>query len=294
MTTSAGRREALEVLTRRGPSQRKACRYLELSRRVAESFSSKDARVWVFKLRRGVSFHDGKPLTPADVVFSLMRHEDPTTASKAKTLADQIESVKETGSNDVTVTVTAPNADLPVIVGTFHFHIVKAGSTDFSAGTGPYKLREFAPGIRSVVVRNENYWKPGKPYLDEIEFVGIGDENARVNALLSGGLDLVANLNPRSIKRVKGSAGFAVLETPSGAYTDLILRKDVGPGSNPNFVLAMKYLMDREVMRKNIARGHAVLGNDQPVYPTNPFYLAGLPQRQMDLDKANTTCRSPA
>ncbi|MFX7090417.1 ABC transporter substrate-binding protein, partial [Acinetobacter baumannii] len=90
------------------------------------------------------------------------------------------------------------------------------------------------PGIRSVVVRNENYWKPGKPYLDEIEFVGIGDENARVNALLSGGLDLVANLNPRAIERVKGSAGFAVLETPSGAYTDLILRKDVGPGSNPD------------------------------------------------------------
>ncbi|MFS2115089.1 ABC transporter substrate-binding protein [Herbaspirillum frisingense] len=255
---------------------------------LAESFSSKDAKVWVFKLRRGVTFHDGKPLAPADVVFSLMRHKDPATASKAKTLADQIDSVKETGPNEVTVTLVAPNADLPVIVGTFHFHIVKAGTTDFSAGigTGPYKLKEFNPGIRSVVVRNDNYWIPGKPYLDEIEYVGIGDESARVNALLSGGMDLVANLNPRSIERVKGSPGFAVLETQSGAYTDLILRKDVGPGSNPDFVLAMKYLMDRELMSKNIARGHAVLGNDQPIDPTNRFFLAGLPQRQMDLDKA--------
>ncbi|MEV9163424.1 ABC transporter substrate-binding protein, partial [Klebsiella pneumoniae] len=66
-----------------------------------------------------------------------------------------MESVKETGPNEVTVTLTAPNADLPVIVGTFHFHIVKAGTSDFSTGigTGPYKLKEFTPGIRSVVVR---------------------------------------------------------------------------------------------------------------------------------------------
>ena len=255
---------------------------------LAESFATKDAKVWVFKLRKGVSFHDGKPLTPADVVFSLLRHKDPATASKAKPLADQIESVKESGPGEVTITLTAPNADLPVIVGTFHFHIVKAGTTDFNAGigTGPYKLKEFKPGIRSVMVRNDNYWKPGKPYLDEIELVGIGDESARVNALLAGSLDLVANLNPRSIERIKGSAGYAILETQSGAYTDLILRKDVGPGANPDFVMAMKYLLDREVMRKNITLGHAVLGNDQPIDPTNRFYLAGLPQRQMDLDKA--------
>ncbi|MFX8676589.1 ABC transporter substrate-binding protein, partial [Acinetobacter baumannii] len=92
------------------------------------------------------------------------------------------------------------------ILGTFHFHIVKDGTTDFSAGigTGPYKLKEFKPGVRSVVVRNDRYWKPGKPYLDEIEFVGIGDESARVNALLSGGMDLVAAINPRSIARITG------------------------------------------------------------------------------------------
>jgi peptide/nickel transport system substrate-binding protein len=58
---------------------------------LAEEFTTKDAKTWVFKLRKGVTFHDGKPLTPADVVFSIMRHKDPATASKAKVLADQIE-----------------------------------------------------------------------------------------------------------------------------------------------------------------------------------------------------------
>ena len=71
--------------------------------------------------------------------------------------------------------------------------------------------------MRSIVVRNDNYWKPGKPYLDEIEFVGIADESARVNALLSGELDLVGSVNPRSVDRViAGAPGYAVFETKSG------------------------------------------------------------------------------
>ena len=184
-----------------------------------------------------MTFHDGKPLTPADVVYSIARHKDPATASKAKVLADQIDSLKATGPNEVTFVLTSPNADLPVILGTFHFHIVKEGTTDFAAGigTGPYKLKEFKPGVRSVVVRNDNYWKPGKPYLDEIEFVGIGDESARVNALLSGGMDLIAAVNPRSLARITSTPGFAILKTQSGQYSDLVMRKDTGPGTNPRF-----------------------------------------------------------
>lgn len=255
---------------------------------LAESFTTRDAKTWVFKLRSGVTFHDGKALTPADVVFSIMRHKDPAAGSRAKVLADQIESVKASGPSEVTMVLAAPNADLPVILGTFHFHIVKEGTTDFNAGigTGPYKLKEFRPGVRSVVVRNEGYWKPGRPYLDEIEFVGIGDESARVNALLSGQLDLVGSINPRSVARVSGAPGYAVFKTQSGQYTDLILRRDQGPGQNPDFVLAMKHLFDREEMRKTIALEQAVLGNDQPVDPTNRFHFAGLPQRALDLDKA--------
>jgi peptide/nickel transport system substrate-binding protein len=255
---------------------------------LAESFNTTDAKTWVFALRKGVTFHDGKALTPADVVFSISRHKDPATASKAKVLADQIESVKATGPNEVTVVLTAPNADLPVILGTFHFHIVKEGTTDFTAGigTGPYKLKEFKPGVRSVVVRNDRYWKPGKPYLDEIEFVGISDESARVNALLSGGMDLVGAINPRSLARVTGTPGFAVTKTQSGQYSDLVMRKDTGPGTNPDFLLAMKYLFDREQMKKAIALDQAVLGNDQPIDPTNRFHFAGLPQRPFDPEKA--------
>ncbi|MCO4864658.1 ABC transporter substrate-binding protein [Cupriavidus sp. WGlv3] len=255
---------------------------------LAETFNTTDAKTWVFTLRKGVTFHDGKALAPADVVYSIMRHKDPATASKAKVLAEQIESVKATGPNEVTVVLNSPNADLPVILGTFHFHIVKDGTTDFSAGigTGPYKIKDFKPGVRTLVVRNDAYWKPGKPYLDEIELVGITDESARVNALLSGGMDLVAMINPRAVARIKGTPGYAIMTTQSGQYSDLIMRKDVGPGTNPDFILGMKYLLDRQQMRQSIALGNAVVANDQPIDPTNRFYFKDLPQRPFDPEKA--------
>lgn len=255
---------------------------------LAEKADTKDAKTWVFTLRKGVTFHDGKALSPADVVYSVMRHKDPAVASKAKALAEQIESVKASGPNEVTMVLTTPNADLPVILGTFPFHIVKEGTTDFSAGigTGPYKMKEFKPGVRSLAVRNDGYWKTGRPYLDEIEFVGIGDEGARVNALLSGGMDLVGSVNPRSVARIKATPGFAIFETQSGQYSDLVMRKDTGPGQNEDFILAMKYMFDRQQLRKTVALDHAVVANDQPIDPTNRFYFAGLPQRAFDLDKA--------
>ena len=255
---------------------------------LAEEFSSNDAKVWVFKLRKGVTFHDGKPLTPADVVFSIMRHKNPATGSKAKSLAEQIEDVKATGPSEVTITLAGPNADLPVIMGTSHFLIVKDGTTDFNAGigTGPYKVKEFKPGVRSIAVRNESYWKPNRPYLDEIEYVGIGDESARVNALLTGELDLIGSVNSRSVDRVKATGKHAIFETKAGMYTDLVMRRDSSPGNNPDFVLAMKHLFNREQMLKSIVQGYGVMANDQPIDPTNRFYFKGLKQRPYDADKA--------
>jgi peptide/nickel transport system substrate-binding protein len=255
---------------------------------LAEEFTTKDAKTWVFKLRKGVTFHDGKPLAPTDVVFSLMRHKNPATGSKAKALADQIEEVTASGPNEVTIRLVGPNADLPAILGTYHFHIVKDGTTDFNAGigTGPYKVKEFKPGVRSVAVRNENSWKPGRPYLDEIEYVGIADETARVNALLAGELDLIGTVNPRSIDRVNGSGKAAIFETKGVSYTDLIMRRDSGPGANPDFVTGMKLLFNREQMLKSIQLGRGVVGNDQPIAPSNRFFFKGLPQRPYDVDKA--------
>jgi peptide/nickel transport system substrate-binding protein len=255
---------------------------------LAEAITTKDGALWTVKLRKDVHFHDGKPLTSADVVYSLMRHKNPATASKIKAVADEIDEVKATGPNELQIKLKSANVDLPALLGTSHFSIIKDGTTDFATaiGTGPYKCKEFKPGVRSISVRNENYWKPGKPYLDEIEYFAIPDEAARVNALLSGDVQLINAPNPRSASSFTPESGCTLFESKTGHYTNLIMRDNLGPVKNPDFVLAMKYMMDREQIRKVAMRGYGTIGNDQPVQPSNRYYFAGLQQRAMDLDKA--------
>jgi peptide/nickel transport system substrate-binding protein len=255
---------------------------------LAESWDHRDATVWTFRLRSGVTFHDGKPLTAEDVVFSLARHRDPATASRARSLAMQMKEIVAAGPREVRITLEAPNADLPVVLATFHFHIVQADTTDFTRGigTGPFLCREFQPGVRSISVRNQNYWKEGRPYLEEVEFIGIPDGQARINALLSGDVQLTAGVDPRSVRRIQQAPGHSVFETRSSYYTNLVMRLDQAPGNNPDFVLAMKFLFDRSQMRTAILRNFAVLANDQPIDPGNRFFFAGLPQRPFDPDRA--------
>ena len=255
---------------------------------IAESVSSSDAKTWIIKLRQGVTFHDGKPLTPADVAYSLLRHKNPQTASKVKTLADQFTDIKASGPNEVTMVLDVPNADLPAILATPQLVIVKDGTTNFGSaiGTGPYKLKSFKPGVSTVGVRNDNYWKSGQPYLDQIELVSISDNAARVNALLAGDVHLINSVDPRSTQRIAATPGYAVKETKSGLYTDLIMRRDNTLTGNPNFVMGMKNLFDREQIRTAVFRGFAVTGNDQPIPPGHRYFNASLPQRKFDLDKA--------
>ncbi|NGO50826.1 ABC transporter substrate-binding protein [Allomesorhizobium camelthorni] len=255
---------------------------------LAESFDTDDAVTWTVKLRKGVTFHDGKTLTADDVIYSLNRHKDPAVGSKAKALADQIAEVKKVSDNEITIVLSGPNADLPVILGTFHFLIIKDGTTDFTTavGTGAFTCKEFEPGVRSIAARNENYWKGEGPYLDEVEFFAIADENARVNALLSGDVDLIGSINPRSTQLVEGVGGFELMTTTAGNYTNLVMRVDMEPGKNPDFMMAMKYLFDREQIKSAVFRGYAEVANDQPIPPSNRFYASDIPQRPYDPDKA--------
>jgi peptide/nickel transport system substrate-binding protein len=255
---------------------------------LAESISDERRTLWTIKLRKSVQFHNGKSLTAADVVYSLLRHKLPATASKMKAVAEQFAEVRATGTRELQIRLAAANADLPSILADSHFLIVQDGMTDFRSaiGTGPYRCREFSPGIRTLLARNPGYWKDGRPYLDEIELIGIPDESARVNALLSGDVHLINAVNPRSTKRILATSTHTVRETRSGLYTDLIMRQDAMPTGNPDFVLAMKYLFDRELIRKALYRGFATVANDHPIPPGHRYYNASLPQRPHDPERA--------
>ena len=233
---------------------------------LAESIESKDAKTWTVKLRSGVTFHDGKALTADDVVYSLKRHLDPAVGSKVAKIAAQMTGFKALDKSTVEITLASANADLPTILAMHHFMIVADGATDFSKGngTGAFKLETFEPGVRSIMSKNSNYWKSGGPHVDSFEFFAISDDNARVNALLSGDIQLAAAINPRALR----------------------MRLDQAPGNKADFIAGMKSIVNREQIVKAALRGLGEVGNDQPVPPMSPYHNPDLKPKAFDPEKA--------
>lgn len=256
---------------------------------LAESFEpNASATRWVLRIRKDIKFHDGAPLTMEDVAFSILRHKEDRVVSNAKQLAGNIKAVKIDGPNTVVVELAEPDADLPVLIGTFQFTIVKKGTYDFATpvGTGAYKVKEFSPGVRTICVRNDNYWKPGQPYLDQFELFAIVDQVARANALLSGDVQMAIDIRGPGIDQLTRSAIASPLVSKAPRYTAIQAAVDMAPGSNPDLGLALTYLIDRERVLKTVLRDNGVIGNDHPIMNGSPYYDAMLPPRSLDRDKA--------
>ena len=255
---------------------------------LAEEILSNDsATEWTFKIRKGVEFHDGKTLTADDVIYTMNRHMGADSISNASSLVAMVKEWKKVNDYEVKAILSSPNADLPIALGTFHFKILQDGAEDFSTavGTGPYKVKEFKPGVRTVGERFGNYWGEGG-YLDEIEHFGIGDPVARLNAFLAGDVDAMVNLPPKAISQVESAPGKSVWSLESAAYINIACRKDMDMSGNHDLIMAMKHLMDRQRLVKGVYKGQASLGNDHPIGPAYFDHSPDIPQRMMDPDKA--------
>ncbi|WP_201742254.1 ABC transporter substrate-binding protein [Mangrovicoccus ximenensis] len=255
---------------------------------LAEAVETADAKTWQIKLKSGVTFHSGKTLSAADVVWSLKRHLDPATGSKVNAIAQQMAEIDTVDDLTVKIVLAEPNADLPTILALHHFMILAEGTSDFTTanGTGAFTCETFEPGVRSIGTKNPNYFKPEGPYLDSIEFFAISDNNARMNALLSGDIDLAAKMNPRSMRMLDGKPGITNYVTTAGNYTNLNIRLDLEPGAKAGFVEGMKHLINREMIQKSILRGYADIGNDQPVPTNNRYYNTELEAPAYDPERA--------
>lgn len=255
---------------------------------LAEKLETSNGTHWRIVLKQGIHFHDGSELTAADVVYSLARHKDPATGSKAFAIAKEFTEIKAVGKYEASLVITKPNFDLPAMLGSSYFLIVKDGVKDFTkpVGTGPYVLDAFVPGSKFSAKRNSNYWKSGLPHLDSVEIFGVPDNGARVNAVLAGDIDVCSLVETRYAKQVIGSSNVDLVVNKLALYTDLILRQDHPITGNQDFVMAVRYMQDRKRMLDNVMQGYGAIANDHPVAPWDPYFLEGLPQRPFDLDKA--------
>jgi len=254
---------------------------------LATSFEpNSNATEWTFKLREGVTWHDGSKFTADDAVYSMNRHLGEGTTSVINSVLKSIKEFKKTGPYEMKAIMNSPNSDLPTLMGLFQTKIVKEGSTGGGIGTGPYVMDSFQPGVKSVHSRNNNYWREGAN-LDAIEITAITDPVARVNALISGDMQMITQPDPNAFRQIENADNVTLLSTPAAVQLGICILKNSEPGSNDDFVKGMQYIQDRERIVKRVLKGKGSLGNDTPVsFSHGPDFCKELPQRQFDPDKA--------
>lgn len=261
----------------------------QLKPEIAESWSSSDGVTWVFPIRQGVSFHSGKTLTPADVVASINHHRGDDTTSVIKPLLAAITDVAVDGNN-VVITLEAPNADLPYLMTDYHIPIMPSmdGKIDVTStdGCGGYIVESFEHGVQATLTRNPNYWKSDRAWFDRIELVSILDSAARLNALITGEVNLIDQVDPATIGMLEGRGVARILSIPGNAHYGFPMDSRAAPYSDNNIRLALKYAIDREAMVDVVLGGHGAVSNDNPIGPANRYFHAEMEAKTYDPDKA--------
>lgn len=250
--------------------------------------ASDKGKTWTFKLRKGVEFHNGKSLTPQDVIDSmnLSRGEDSTRGGAS--MLKVVEDIKPDGNN-VVFKLSEASADFPFYLSQNLFGIGPSidGKVDESGvGTGPFVLEEFNPGVRGIGKRNPNYFMDGKPYFDSFEVLSVRSAAAASSALMTNELHVIQPVDPNTASRLNEAPGVSVLSVAGGSTITMPMHADKEPFSNKDFRLAMKYAIDREEMRDKVFFGHASLANDHPFPTFDKFYNPDIPQRHYDPEKA--------
>lgn len=217
---------------------------------VAESWqATPDGLSWTFKIRKNIKFHDGSALTAKDVSFSFHRILDvPEAVSGKLSKVNMIDKVDVLDDYTVRFHLKRPYAPF---VGAARQHIVpqaiveRVGEEAFNrqpVGSGPFKFQSWKKGEQVVLVRNDEYWLR-KPNLQSVVFRPIEEGTTRGLALMAGEVDMVDNLLPQMIDRVKG-AGLDVIIKPSLSYTYLASRLYEPPYNNVKFRMMVQHAVD--------------------------------------------------
>lgn len=256
---------------------------------ATEWAASLDATEWTFTIRSGVQFHNGKTLTPDDVVATIERHSGPDTKSGALGIMREIKSVKSNGDS-VVFYLKNPNADLPYLLNDYHLLIQPNGGKDDPAagiGTGPYKRVSSDAGVRYVGERFENYWaKDARGHAAEIEILILNDSTARLAALQSGRVDMINRVDTKVMSFIDRIPSITTHSVPGRGHYLLIAHCNSAPYDNNDLRLALKFAIDREEMVDKILQGFGTIGNDSPINAAYPLYSEALPQRPFDTDRA--------
>ena len=264
---------------------------------LATSWSpNSDASVWTFKIRQGVTFNDGTPMTANDVAASINRLSDPANKSNALSAFTGVlskNSAKATDAQTVEFTLDAPNGSFPYYLSSDNYNAIilpasyTGGFDKTWPGTGPWKNTAYSAGQSATFVRNDQYW--GKKALpDTLQVTLSPDEASQVLALQGNQVDVVQQVTVSGAQAILNDPNYQIISVRASTHRELSMRCDKPPFNDKRVRQAVALTLDRNQIVQGLFQGKSDLGNDSPFAPVFPQTDTSVPQRNVNIDQAKS------
>jgi peptide/nickel transport system substrate-binding protein len=267
---------------------------MEIEGDLATSWEIPNATTYVFRLRKGVKFHNGREMTADDVKYSIDRVRDPKIGAPIRDVYADVDKVETPDKYTVRLTLSRPNAALLSMMTGRASYVVPREEIDkhgtlqkVMVGTGPFKLVEHVPGDYARFARNDSYYEPGLPYLDGFTIKVIKDESSRLAALRKGTVDLTWIKAIEIEELARREKGLSSMETPEARHLYIWMNTKEPPFSNVKVRQAVAAALDRQEIIDTVLLGRGKLTTGLPP-ATVPYVLsatetAALPFYKQDL-----------
>src|SRR5271165_329857 len=267
---------------------------------------SEDGNELTFPLHQGVRWHDGKPFTAADVKCTLDllqgKAAEKLRINPRKSWFDNVSEVSTNGDYEVTLHLKRPQPSMLAMLATgwtpiYPCHVTPAQMRHHPIGTGPFKFVEFKSNQSISLVRNPDYWKPGRPYLDGIEYRIIKDVSTRLLSFIAGKEDVFFGVTMPQLKDVKTQLPQAICDLViPNVSRNLLLNRNVPPFDNAELRRAMSLSLDRQAFVDIIADGQGIIGGvmqppPEGIWGMPPYAMRNLPGYDPDVASSRAKAR---
>ena len=258
---------------------------------LAQSIESADKtnKKWVIKLKPGIKFHSGKPLTSADVIYTFKRILTNHFSGASSLGPMDVNALKADGDLTVIVPFNTPYGTFKDQLAFWYYLYILPEGLDPKAkgykpnGTGPFKFQSFTPGQRSVFVRNDDYFISGQPFVDQVTIIDFPDPVSLQNALVTGVIDAAGAIEGPQVASLSSNSSIKTVASKTGAITPFTMRRDVAPFNDNNVRQALRLIVDRQQLIDSALDGFATVAADV-FSPFDPDYKGFT--RQVDIPQA--------
>jgi peptide/nickel transport system substrate-binding protein len=265
---------------------------------LAESWSANSAGdVWTFNIRKGVTFHNGSPLTADDVVYTFQTQSNPNSSSNAlSNFGGVLDPAGVVKVDDYTVAfhLSAPNGNFPYLTSSDNYNMIiipngysPADWQSTFVGTGPFVLKSYTPKVGASFTRNEKYWGT-KALPAGTEFTFYADQTPENLALTSASIDVLASFAVSGGEEILAAGAYNVIRLKSSAHRELSMRCDQAPFTDPRVRQAIALSLNRPEIVQALFKGYADVGNDSPFAPVFPSTDTSVAQRKQNIAQAKS------